>query len=297
MEISITHLSKAYGATRALDDLSLEIPGGLFGLLGPNGAGKTTLMRLLATLLSPTGGDAHVGPYDLRKQPEQVRRVLGYLPQEFGFYRNLNAFEMLDYVAIMKNVPRPQRRRAIQTVLEQVGLADRARQRTGTYSGGMRQRLGIAQALLGDPQVMIVDEPTAGLDPEERIRFRNLMVALAEERTILLSTHIVGDIQASCTGVAVLDAGRLLFSGSPDELGGRARGRLWEVTLNLQEWVTVQSGYRVVASQSQDGVLRLRLIGQENPFGRGEPLEPGLEDGYVAVMQAAHTGTRERSHE
>jgi ABC-2 type transport system ATP-binding protein len=207
MEITITRLTKHYGKVRALEEVSLQIGGGMFGLLGPNGAGKTTLMRIITTLVPPTAGKVSVGGADVMKDPGSIRQQLGYLPQEFGFYKSLNAYEMLDYIAVMKNIPPKQRKSQVNNVLEAVNLQNTALRRVGGFSGGMKQRLGIAQALLGDPQLLVVDEPTAGLDPEERIRFRNLLARLSRERTVLLSTHIVADIEASCSGMAVLDRG------------------------------------------------------------------------------------------
>jgi ABC-2 type transport system ATP-binding protein len=205
MEITITRLTKHYGKVRALEEVSLQIGGGMFGLLGPNGAGKTTLMRNITTLVPPTAGKVSVGGADVMKDPGSIRQQLGYLPQEFGFYKSLNAYEMLDYIAVMKNIPPKQRKSQVNNVLEAVNLQNTALRRVGGFSGGMKQRLGIAQALLGDPQLLVVDEPTAGLDPEERIRFRNLLARLSRERTVLLSTHIVADIEASCSGMAVLE--------------------------------------------------------------------------------------------
>ncbi|HAE86014.1 MAG TPA: ABC transporter ATP-binding protein [Anaerolineaceae bacterium] len=284
MNIEIYNLSKSYKTTRALQEVSFQIPGGVFGLLGPNGAGKTTLMRILATLLLPSAGKVRVGDWDVTRQPNEVRRHLGYLPQEFGFFGNLTAFEMLDYIAAMKGVPRNQRKTAIESALVSVGLEDRARQNIRTYSGGMKQRLGIAQALLGDPSLLIVDEPTAGLDPEERIRFRGIMGQLGSQHTVLLSTHIVADIEASCDRVAVLQRGRVVFNGTPAGLAAIAQGRVWDVELDQAEWTALQSRYHLISSRPQNGHVHLRLVGTENPLGRGTPRSPGVEDGYVALI-------------
>ncbi|CAG0951915.1 putative ABC transporter ATP-binding protein YxlF [Anaerolineae bacterium] len=222
MNVTLQNLVKDYGNFRALNGVNLQIGGGMFGLLGPNGAGKTTLMRILTTLIPPTSGSVQIGPYDLTREPGEIRQILGYMPQDFGFYRGLNAHELLDYIGAMKNIPRKERVKQIETVLNEVNLTGVAKRRVGGYSGGMRQRLGIAQALLGDPKLVIVDEPTAGLDPEERIRFRNLLTRLSGDRTVLLSTHIVGDIEASCAQVAVLNQGQLIFFGTPEALTARA---------------------------------------------------------------------------
>ncbi|ACZ39507.1 ABC transporter ATP-binding protein [Sphaerobacter thermophilus] len=283
MEIVIEELSKHYGSVRALDGVSLRVPGGMFGLLGPNGAGKTTLMRILVTLLAPTSGRVTIGGIDVMRDPAKVRERLGYIPQEFGFYRSLNAYEMLDYIGTMKRIPPRERKRQIEAVLEEVNLTADAKRRVGTYSGGMKQRLGIAQALLGDPDLLVVDEPTAGLDPEERIRFRNLLVRISGRRTVLLSTHIVADVEASCTGLAVLRQGRLAFAGTPEELVERARGRVWQVEVEPGEWDEVAARVQVVSSRTVGGRVQLRVVADENPLGRGVPVEPGLEDGYLAV--------------
>jgi ABC-type multidrug transport system ATPase subunit len=286
MEIRINHLTKNYGHFRALDDVSFSIAGGMYGLLGPNGAGKTTLMRILATLMPASAGSIAVGGLEISKDPGWVRQRLGYIPQEFSFYRNLNAFEVLDYIAAMKNIPARQRKAQVEAVLSETNLLVDARRRVGTYSGGMKQRLGIAQALLGDPELIVVDEPTAGLDPEERIRFRNLLSRLSRSRTVLLSTHIVSDIEASCSGVAVLDHGRLIFNGLPAELGRLATGKVWEVVVNAEEWGRIEEQYPVISSRAMNGSMQVRMMADHNPLGRGVAVEPALEDGYMAVMKS-----------
>ncbi|MFZ5814297.1 MAG: ABC transporter ATP-binding protein [Bacillota bacterium] len=290
MKITLSHLVKRYGSNRALDGVSLEIPGGMFGLLGPNGAGKTTLIRIVTTLLPPTSGQVYLGEIDLLREPDRARRHLGYLPQEFGFYKGLSAYEVLDYIGAMKNLPAPERRRQVEAVLEQVNLTEVARRKVGTYSGGMKQRLGIAQALLGNPAVIVVDEPTAGLDPEERIRFRNLLAQLALQRTVLLSTHIVADVEASCSGLAVLREGRLLFAGTAEALTERARGRVWQVAVSPAEWEAWAARYRIISSRAEGGSILVRLLAGENPLGRGTPVEATLEDGYLAVMGGERDG-------
>ena len=290
MEISISHLTKDYGNFRALDDITLHIPGGMFGLLGPNGAGKTTLMRILTTLLKPTSGQVQIGKYDLLRNPGDIRQRLGYLPQDFGFYRSLNAFEILDYIATLKNIPARQRKEEVHAALTEVNLLAETSRKVGTFSGGMRQRLGIAQALLGQPDLIVVDEPTAGLDPEERIRFRNLLARLADRRTVLLSTHIVADIEASCSHVAVLNHGRLIFSGSPQELMEQARGLIWRADVPSERWGEYEQRYPVLASRSMNGRMEARLLSEHSPMPGSKLVEPSLEDGYVAVMQSAERG-------
>lgn len=296
VEIIISNLTKDYGKVRALDEVSLRIGGGMFGLLGPNGAGKTTLMRIITTLVPPTSGRVTVSGLDVTKDPGAVRRQLGYLPQEFGFYRALNAREMLDYIAVMKNIPPENRKSQVGQVLEAVNLQDAALRKVGGLSGGMKQRLGIAQALLGDPQLLVVDEPTAGLDPEERIRFRNLLARLSRERTVLLSTHIVADIEASCTGMAVLDRGRLIFSGTPQELIQQAKGKVWQIELEAEEWERVESEFPILSSRSMNGKMQVRVLADQNPLGRSELAEAGVEDGYMAVIRGILPGFQPGLH-
>lgn len=285
MDVTTHDLNKDYGAVRALDHVSLHISGGMFGLLGPNGAGKTTLMRILATLTLPTHGRAIIGGVDVARNPAWVREHLGYIPQDFGFYKTLNAYELLDYVATMKNVPRAARRRQVETALERVNLTQDAHRRVGTYSGGMKQRLGIAQALLGDPELLVVDEPTAGLDPEERIRFRNLLAQIARRHTVMLSTHIVGDIEASCTAVGVLSRGRLIFQGSPQMLTAAAQGKVWQVEAEAGDVAYFEDQYSVLASVATGRCVQLRLLSSSSPTSDAQPVSPTLEDGYVATMK------------
>jgi len=284
MDIKIVNLVKDYGKFRALDHISLHIGSGMFGLLGPNGAGKTTLMRIITTLLPITSGQVTVGRVDVMHDPGFVRKNLGYIPQDFGFYKSLNAYELLDYIGTMKGLSRAERQRQVSALLEQVNLTKDAKRRVGGYSGGMKQRLGIAQALLGDPQLIVVDEPTAGLDPEERIRFRNLLTHLSGQRTVILSTHIVADIEASCSAVAVLNLGKVIFNGTPDELVQRAKGRVWQLDIEPSEYSQIESAYKVTASRAINGRLQVRLVAPENPLGRSTPIEAGLEEGYMAVM-------------
>lgn len=284
MDVQITNLVKDYGKFRALNGVSLNIGSGMFGLLGPNGAGKTSLMKIITTLLRPTSGQVLVAGHNVEHDPGAVRQVLGYLPQDFGFYKSLNAYQMLDYIATMKNIPSNQRQREVETVLEQVNLTRDAKRKVGGYSGGMKQRLGIAQALLGSPELLVVDEPTAGLDPEERIRFRNLLARLSGQRTVILSTHIVADIEASSAHVAVLNRGSVIFNGTPTELVSKARGKVWEVEISPTEYEQIERHGTVISSKAISGALQLRLVADENPLGRGQRVSPTLEDGYVAAM-------------
>lgn len=256
----------------------------MFGLLGPNGSGKTTLMRLLATILRPSAGQMFIDNIDVLRHPARIRAQLGYLPQDFGFYKRLTAYETLSYIATMKQIARAERHQQIRQVLEQVNLIDVAQRRVGGFSGGMRQRLGIAQALLGNPPLLIVDEPTAGLDPEERLRLRNLLVRLATQRTVLLSTHIVADIEASCTALAVLNQGRLVFTGTLTDLVEQARGRVWQVETTPEQWEQLPADLRIVSSRSSGAKMLLRVLADDLPLAGATSVEPGLEDGYMAVM-------------
>jgi ABC-type multidrug transport system ATPase subunit len=288
MDVVIEGLTKVYGGkVRALDEVDLTIPTGMFGLLGPNGAGKTTLMRILAGILRPTSGTAHAGGHDLSTEEGRsaVKRTLGYLPQDLGLYPDLSAAEFLDYVGILKGMgDRAARKERVAELLGMVGLSDVARRKLKGFSGGMKRRVGIAQALLNDPRLLIVDEPTAGLDPEERIRFRNLLSDLAEDRTVLLSTHIVEDVAQTSRNLAVLAAGRVLFRGTAAELIGAARGRVWSVETAGPKPL---GDLAVVSTLHLGEAVRYRLVGEPPANVEAEPVEPSLEDGYVWLMRAA----------
>ncbi|MEV6303254.1 ABC transporter ATP-binding protein [Actinoplanes sp. NPDC051861] len=284
MRIEITGLTKTYrGGVAALDGLDLVVPTGMFGLLGANGAGKTTLMRILAGVARPSSGRVVVGGHDLATAAGRtaVQRELGYLPQDLGVYPDLTARQFLDYVALLKGMDdRAIRRRRVGELLEVVALTSHADRRLRGFSGGMRQRVGIAQALLADPQLLIVDEPTAGLDPEERIRFRTLLSQFAGRRTVLLSTHIVDDIAQTCREVAVLSGGRLIFRGTVDELTRRAEGRVWSV---VTDGPAPAEGTVVSALPHENG-MRYRIVAPAAPSPGARPVEPGLEDGYLAAV-------------
>ena len=285
MRIEISGLTKTYrGKGPALDRLDLVVPTGMFGLLGANGAGKTTLMRILAGLLRPTAGEVRIGGYDVTARAGRlaVQRVLGYLPQDLGLYPDLTAREFLDYVALLKGIDdRPARRRRVGELLDVVALTDDADRRLRGFSGGMRRRVGIAQALLADPRLLIVDEPTAGLDPEERIRFRTLLAKLAGQRTVLLSTHIVDDIAQTCRELAVLARGRLVFRGTVEGLTRQADGRVWTV---VTSGPAPASG-TIVSALPHDTGMRYRVVGPQQPTPDARPTDPNLEDGYLALAQ------------
>ncbi|HLL78058.1 MAG TPA: ABC transporter ATP-binding protein [Ktedonobacteraceae bacterium] len=291
MQIYVNKLEKVYrGGIRALDSIDLSIPGGMYGLLGPNGAGKTTLMRILAGILRPTHGEIRIGEHDGNTEKERIaiKRVLGYLPQDLGVYPDLTAREFLDYVGILKGMDdRRSRRLRVEEMLEIVSLTSVANRKLKTFSGGMKRRIGIAQALLNDPRLLIVDEPTAGLDPEERIRFRNLLSELGGkggERTVLLSTHIVEDIAQTCRHLAILQQGRLIFQGTTLDLIGEARGKVWVVSTSGEK---PQGNLTIVSTLHMGNTIQYRLVGAlDHPEQYdATPVEPSLEDSYVWLMR------------
>ncbi len=295
MEISLESLTKTYGAgaktITALRGIDLRIGPGMFGLLGPNGAGKTTLMRILAGLVNPTSGSVRVDGHDMASNAGKiaVKAMLGYLPQELGLYPDLTARQFVDYMAILKRLADPpERRRRVAEVLETVGLTDVADRKLKGFSGGMRRRVGIAQALVNDPRVLIVDEPTAGLDPEERIRFRNLLVDLAADRIVLLSTHIVEDISQTCRDLAVLDRGRLRFRGNPAELIAAANGVVWQIT--AADGRKPNEGLIVVSTMHLADSIQYRVVGDASAYPSAQPVQPSLEDGYIWLMQGPRNG-------
>jgi ABC-2 type transport system ATP-binding protein len=282
--IEIKQLTKTYsGKVQALRGIDLEIGSGMFGLVGPNGAGKTTLMRILAGLVRPTSGAVSVLGNDVTTSDGKLatKAMLGYLPQELGLYPNLTAREFLDYIAILKDVTdRAVRRQQVTDVLQQVRLSDEADRQLKTYSGGMKRRVGIAQALLGDPQLLIVDEPTAGLDPEERVRLRNLLADMAARRIVILSTHIVEDISQSCNDLAVIAQGKVLFQGPPRDLSARARGHVWTINSSGER---PDAGLTIVSTLQLQDTVQYRVLG--DPQGQAAtPAEPSLEDGYLWLM-------------
>jgi ABC-2 type transport system ATP-binding protein len=295
MELRISDLTKEYRRGKpAVESISLAMGNGVFGLLGPNGAGKTTLMRMLGTLLEPTAGTATFNSLRLGRDNQAIRRLLGYLPQDFGLYPSLTAREVLNYMATLHGLPNGHdRRRRVEAVLEQVNLQEVANQRVGGFSGGMRQRLGIGQALLNDPAVLIVDEPTAGLDPEERVRFRNLLGRLSGDRVVILSTHIVGDISSSCDDMALLDGGRVRFRGQPAQLIRSAHGHVWSTTVPPALVPSLEGTHQVIGATRRLGGVSLRILGD---VGTVEGLpelkleEPNLEDAYIWAMSQYHSG-------
>src|SRR5579884_2225661 len=264
MDIKVQRLNKVYrGNVHALNDLTLTIPGGMFGLLGPNGAGKTTLMRIMAGILNPSGGELSIGGNDGTTEQGRtaIKRILGYLPQDLGMYPDLSAHEFLDYVGILKGLTdRKLRKQRVEDLLRMVSLSDVAQRKIKTFSGGMKRRVGIAQALLNDPRILIVDEPTAGLDPEERIRFRNLLSELGGNRTILLSTHIVEDISQTCQHIAVMKHGQVIFQGTIAQLLEQARGKVWLITTRVGQ-PKPQGNFTVVSMLNMGLSMQYRVVG------------------------------------
>jgi ABC-2 type transport system ATP-binding protein len=288
MNITIEELSKEYGkGVRALNNVDLNIGDGVFGLLGPNGAGKTTLMRILATLMEPTDGRVKVGQLDLHENRREIRSMLGYLPQDFKLFAKLRTWEFLDYVASLAGLEeKKERRREVDRLLEEVGLFEARDRMARKLSGGMKRRLGIAQALIGHPRIVIVDEPTTGLDPEERIRFRNLLTELTRgEIIIVLSTHIVGDISSTCTDMALLDRGEVVFNDSPEKLVEMARGHAWCVNALDSELGGLKERYPVISTVPSSEGWEVNIVaGDERDFN-GRQVEPNLEHAYMYFME------------
>jgi ABC-type multidrug transport system ATPase subunit len=282
MKLQIRGVSKSYkGNHWALRDFTLNVGPGLLGLLGPNGAGKTTLMRILATVILPTEGTVTWNNTDITKHPDALRRVLGYLPQAFGVYDHLNAFEFMDYLAHVRGLRTRPARHRIEYLLETAGLHSVQNMPLGEFSGGMKQRLGIAQALLNDPQVLIVDEPTAGLDPGERVRFRNLLAELAGERIVILSTHIVSDVEAAASAIALIHNGRLLRYGAPESLLAESTGKVWELVVPSSEMSALKARFQISSSIHRTDGVHVRIISQEIPAPEASTVAPSLEDAYL----------------
>ncbi|HYQ59297.1 MAG TPA: ABC transporter ATP-binding protein [Draconibacterium sp.] len=288
MHIKIENLKKVYkGGSYAVNDLNLEIPNGMFGLLGPNGAGKSTLMRILVTLMKPTSGKVYYNDYELSKNRREIRSMLGYLPQDFSFFSKLKTSEFLDYTARLAGIKNSAARRsAVDQMLEEVGLFEVRDRNANKLSGGMKRRLGIAQALINDPQIIIVDEPTTGLDPEERIRFRNLLSNIStRDVIIILSTHIVGDISSTCDNMALLNRGKLAFAGSPEQLVNEAKGHVWLIEATEKEYLEINEKYPVISTIPIDGGWEVQVVADEINGFQGKEIEPNLEHAYVHFME------------
>lgn len=287
--ILIENLSKRYNKStkNALSDVSLSLDIGVFGLLGPNGAGKTTLMRILATLISPTSGKVRIHGHNVVFKPSKIRPLIGYLPQEFSLYSHLKAKEYLEYMGLLSNVPNLRRR--IDEVLDYVGMLDQKNKRISTFSGGMRQRVAIAQALIHSPPILLVDEPTAGLDPAERVRFRNLISEMGKERTILLSTHIVEDVAATCKQIAILKEGRVVFWGDPPSLTKLADGKVWEAEISSEKWELFKetsSCYLISSRETiKPRIKHVRFLSTDDSKpDEANPVSPAIEDAYLSLI-------------
>ena len=288
MKIEINGLNKVYpNGNHALKDVSMTIENGMFGLLGPNGAGKSSLMRILVTLAKPSSGQVLVNGLDLQKNRKEIRSMLGYLPQDFRFFAKLRTYEFLDYIARLSGMNKSSvRNNAVEKMLEEVGLYEARNRFANNLSGGMKRRLGIAQALIGDPQIIIVDEPTTGLDPEERIRFRNLLTRISErDVVIILSTHIVGDISSTCTDMALMNKGLLAFKGSPELLIDQARSNVWRIDATDTEYHEIQDKYPIISSIPSEDGWEVQVVSKDINGYKGEQIEPNLEHAYVNFME------------
>jgi ABC-type multidrug transport system ATPase subunit len=290
--LELTNLSHVYGnGTRALDRVTMSIPRGMFGLLGPNGAGKSTLMRTIATLQTPTEGSIRFGDIDVIAEPERLRRTLGYLPQDFGVYPRISAYDMLDHMAVLKGIATAaDRKQTVETLLHQVNLWDVRKKALAGFSGGMRQRFGIAQALIGNPGLIIVDEPTAGLDPEERNRFLNLLAEIGENVVVILSTHIVDDVADLCPRMAVLAGGRIQLEGAPLELVERTRGQLWRKAIERNELDDCRERYRLISTRLIAGRTVVHILSDTDPGNGFTAFDGDLEDVYFSAL-AQHRAT------
>lgn len=290
MKLLIDSVSKRYRSdVWALHGFSLELGTGVLGLLGPNGAGKTTLMSILATITRATEGKVTWNGTDLAANPNALRQVLGFLPQDFGVYPNLNAVEFLEYLAAVKGLDAATSRRRIDELLDLVNLTDVRKRPLGGFSGGMKQRVGIAQALLNDPQLLIVDEPTAGLDPEERVRFRNLLSDLSGERIVILSTHIVSDVEATATDIALISKGTLVAHATPEELLRQVEGKVWEWVVPSSELNAVKQRYLISSTVRRSDGIHVRVLGGAPPNG-AQPIVPSLEDAYLYCLSTHRAG-------
>lgn len=288
-EIEIKGLTKNYGKKQALKNVDLTISSGMFGLLGPNGAGKTTLMKILATLLVKSEGEVQICGVPV-EETGKIRKMTGYLPQDFSVYPNMTVYEAMDYLGILSGIGSAERKRRIPLLLGKVNLLEDRKKKVKALSGGMRRRLGIAQAILHEPKVLIVDEPTAGLDPEERVRFRNLLCEIAQERIVILSTHIVGDIEATCEDIAVLCQGEILFKGTVAEMLEEADGKVYTAQISRKELPMVKEQYMVTSMLSMGNNVTVRFLAESRPFASASESEPNVEDAYMYLMRERRGG-------
>jgi ABC-type multidrug transport system ATPase subunit len=289
MMLSLKNVTHIYpNGTKALDDVTLSIPKGMFGLLGPNGAGKSTLMRTVATLQTPTQGTIKFGDLDILRDPEALRERLGYLPQDFGVYPRVSAYDMLDHMAVLKGIAsKADRKSTVETLLVQTNLWDVRKKAIAGFSGGMRQRFGIAQALIGNPELIIVDEPTAGLDPEERNRFLNLLAEIGENVVIILSTHIVEDVSDLCPKMAVIAEGRIELEGAPLDLIDKTKGTIWSKTIEREELDDYRAKYEIISTRLFAGKTIVHILSDSDPKDGFVAVEGGLEDVYFSTLAAS----------
>ncbi|WP_018479575.1 ABC transporter ATP-binding protein [Pontibacter roseus] len=299
MELIIQNLSKTYpNGTKALQNINLTIPTGMFGLLGPNGAGKSSLMRTIATLQEADSGSIMLGNMDVLRQKEDMRKVLGYLPQEFGVYPKVSAEEMLDHFAVLKGISNSkERKEVVASLLQQTNLYDVRKKNLGGYSGGMKQRFGIAQALLGNPKLIIVDEPTAGLDPAERNRFHNLLSEIGENMIVILSTHIVEDVTDLCRNFAIINKGQVLLTGDPLQVIDELKGRIWRKFIHKDELVEYQLQHEVISSRLFAGKTIIHVLSDVQPGAEFEPVAPDLEDVYFSKIHEAARSEKDEQRE
>lgn len=284
--IEIRDLSKNFGKKQALKHVNLQIGQGMFGLLGPNGAGKTTLMKVITTLTKKSSGEVTICNIPV-EQCSQVRRIIGYLPQDFSMYGNMKAYEALDYLAVLSGMSKKERAKKVPEMLEKVNLGDQHKTKVKAMSGGMKRRLGIAQAIIHDPKVIVVDEPTAGLDPEERVRFRNLLCEIAKDRIVILSTHIVGDIEATCENIAVLNQGEILFRGKVSQLLEAVKGKVYMTEVSAMELPAIQEKFLVTGILTSGSSANIKIISEEPPMRDAKLTGPDVEDAYMYLMHQA----------
>lgn len=284
--LEIRDLSKNFGKKQALNRVSLQIEQGMFGLLGPNGAGKTTLMKVITTLTKKSSGEVTLCGIPV-EQCAKVRKIIGYLPQEFSMYGNMKAYEALDYLAVLSGMSKKERALKVPEMLEKVNLGDQHKTKVKAMSGGMKRRLGIAQAIIHDPKVIVVDEPTAGLDPEERVRFRNLLCEIAKDRIVILSTHIVGDIEATCENIAVLNQGEILFRGKVSQLLEAVKGKVYMTQVSAMELPVIREKFLVTGILTSGSSASIKIISEEPPMKDAKPTGPDVEDAYMYLMHQA----------
>ncbi|AHM62671.1 putative ABC transporter ATP-binding protein [Flammeovirgaceae bacterium 311] len=299
VKLSIRNVSKTYAnGVKALQKISLTIPPGMYGLLGPNGAGKSTLMRILATLQEPDGGEIFLGNIDVIKEKNEIRKTLGYLPQEFGLLAKVSAEKLLDHFAVLKGIThRASRREVVEGLLKQTNLWDKRKQKLGGFSGGMKQRFGVAVALLGNPKLMIVDEPTAGLDPAERVRFLNLLSELGENSVVILSTHIVEDVSELCTNMAVINKGEILLEAQPLQAVKELEGKIWCRLIEKNTLPELERDYQIISTKLLSGRTMVHIYSNEVPGDRFELVEPDLEDVYFCTMAGYYRAGQQQMKE